>query len=208
MSNHHQHHDHGHGGHGDHDHDWQSRDYVARWIARDEARADERGPILERMLGAAPFAADAAIEVLDVGGGSGVVSDALLRAFPQARVTLQDYSGPMLERARERFAGWTNAMRYIRYDLRDPAWEGAVGGPFDLVVSAIAIHNLYEMQVMTACYAAIRRLLKPGGCFIDYDHFDRAGGLAAHRDVMQSVGFGRVETVWHEVPTGVLKASA
>jgi ubiquinone/menaquinone biosynthesis C-methylase UbiE len=199
------HHHRGRGGHGDHD--WQSQDYVARWIARDEARADERSPILARMLGAVPFAAGAPIEVLDVGGGSGVVSEALVRAFPQAQVTLQDYSGPMLERARERFGKRAGSMRYVGYDLRDPAWEKAVGGPFDLVVSGIAIHNLHDMQAITACYGVIRRLLKPGGCFLDYDHFDRVGGLATHRDALLSVGFARVETVWHEVPTAVLKAS-
>lgn len=194
--------------HGDHHHDWQSRDYVDSWIARDAARADERAAILARMVAAAPFAADAELDVLDVGGGSGVVSQALVSGFPRARVTLQDYSGPMLERARDRFGGRADRMRYVQCDLRDPAWERAVGGPFDLVVSGIAIHNLYEMAAIAACYSAIRRLLKPGGCFLDYDHFDRAGGLAAHRDVLQSAGFCRIETVWHEVPTAVLKASA
>ena len=64
------------------------------------------------------------------------------------------------------------------------------------------------MPVISACYAAVRRLLRVGGCFLDYDHFDRAGGLAAHRDALLSVGFKSVDTVWHEVPTAVLKAVA
>jgi hypothetical protein len=99
-------------------------------------------------------------------------------------------------------------MRYVVCDLRDPAWAQDVGGPFDLVVSGIAIHNLYDMAAITACYGAIRGLLKPGSCFLDYDHFDRAGGLAAHRDALRSAGFAAVETIWHEWPTAVLKASA
>jgi tRNA (cmo5U34)-methyltransferase len=194
--------------HGDHHHDWQSQDYVAHWIAREAARAAEREPILDRMLAAVPFAKDADIAVLDVGGGSGVVAQALVRAFPRATVTLQDYSGPMLERARQRFADRTERMRYVVCDLRDPAWEQGVGGPFDLVVSGIAIHNLYDMTVIAACYGAIHRLLKPGFCFLDYDHFDRAGGLAAHRDALGSAGFNAIETIWHEWPTAILKASA
>jgi ubiquinone/menaquinone biosynthesis C-methylase UbiE len=193
--------------HGRDQHDWHSQDYVAHWVGRDLARADERRPILDRMLAAAPFGREEAITVLDVGGGAGLISAAVAQAFPLAEITVQDFSAPMLERARERFAARADKMRYVLCDLSDPAWDCKVAGPFDLAVSGIAIHNLREMPVISACYAAVRRLLRRGGCFLDYDHFDRAGGLAAHRDALRSVGFAQVETVWHEVPTAVLKAS-
>jgi len=193
--------------HGRDQHDWHSRDYVAHWVARDFTRTDERRPILDRLLAAAPFACDDAIAVLDVGGGSGVVSGAVVQAFPNAAITVQDFSAPMLERARARFAARAAKMRYVLCDLSDPAWDRNVEGPFDLAVSGIAIHNLREMPVISACYAAVRRLLRAPGCFLDYDHFDRAGGLEAHRAALLSVGFTRVETVWHEVPTAILKAS-
>jgi ubiquinone/menaquinone biosynthesis C-methylase UbiE len=194
--------------HGDHHHDWQSQDYVAHWTARDAARAAEREPFLDHLIAAIPFGRDAEIAVLDVGAGGGVVAQAVAQAFPASRMTLQDYSGPMLERARDRFADRAERMRYIVCDLRDPDWERTAGGPFDLAVSGIAIHNLYDMAAITACYAAVRRLLKPGCCFLDYDHFDRAGGLAAHGDAFRSVGFSKVETVWHVRPTAVIKATA
>jgi SAM-dependent methyltransferase len=194
--------------HGRDQHDWHSQDYVAEWVVRDEARAGERRLILDRMLAAAPFDRNAAIKVLDVGGGAGAVAEAVAQAFPLAEITLQDFSAPMLAQARERFAARAAKMRYVLCDLVDPNWDRKVAGPFDLAVSGIAIHNLREMSVITACYAAVRRLLRTGGCFLDYDHFDRAGGLAAHRDAFLSAGFAQVETVWHEVPTAVLKASA
>jgi ubiquinone/menaquinone biosynthesis C-methylase UbiE len=193
--------------HGRDQHDWHSQDYVAHWVARDLTRADERRPILDRLLGAAPFAPNDPIAVLDVGGGSGVVSGAVAQAFPNAQITVQDFSAPMIEHARERFAARAARMRYVRSDLSDPAWDRNIEGPFDLAVSGIAIHNLREMAVISACYAAVRRLLRTGGCFLNYDLFDRAGGLSAHRDALLSVGFTRVETVWHEVPTAVLKAT-
>jgi ubiquinone/menaquinone biosynthesis C-methylase UbiE len=194
--------------HGRDQHDWHSKDYVTHWVERDQARADERRPILDRMLAAAPFGQDQAIAVLDVGGGAGAISAAVAQAFPLAEITMQDFSAPMLERARERFAARAGKMRYVLCDLSDPAWDRKVEGPFDLAVSGIAIHNLREMPVIQACYAAVRRLLRAPGCFLDYDHFDRAGGLAAHRDALLAVGFTQVETVWHEVPTAVLKATA
>lgn len=193
--------------HGRDQHDWHSRDYVAHWVARDLTRADERRPILDRMLAAAPFAQDEAIAVLDVAGGSGVISGAVAQAFPNARITVQDFSAPMLEHARGHFSARAAKMRYVLCDLSDPAWDRNVEGPFDLAVSGIAIHNLREMRVISACYAAVRRVLRAGGCFLDYDHFDRAGGLETHRDALLRVGFARVETIWHEEPTAVLKAS-
>ena len=193
--------------HGRDQHDWHSKDYVTHWVERDQARADDRRPILDRMLAAAPFVREDTIAVLDVGGGAGAVSAAVAQAFPRATITMQDFSAPMLERARTRFTAHAGRMRYVLCDLSNPAWDRDIQGPFDLAVSGIAIHNLREMPAISACYAAIRRLLRASGCFLDYDHFDRAGGLAAHREALLSVGFAKVETVWHEVPTAVLKAT-
>jgi len=70
--------------------------------------------------------------VLDVGGGAGVVAAAVLAAYPRAKVTLQDYSEPMIEFARKTLAGRAGQVRYVLCDLRDAAWEAAVGGPGSL----------------------------------------------------------------------------
>ncbi len=211
----HHHHDHDHHDHDHHDHDhhpsdhhhhWESKDYVESWIARDNRRAAERQPIIARLIAAAPFARDAAIDVLDVGGGSGVIAAAVLDAFPRAKVTLADFSAPMLDSARKRFAKEGARVRYALCDLRDPAWPKAAGGPFDLAVSGIAIHNLHELSAIAACYEAVRGLLKPGGCFLDYDHFDRVGGVPLHQHSLKVAGFRTAEIVWHEHPTAILKA--
>jgi len=93
-------------------------------------------------------------------------------------------------------------------DLREPAWEAAVGGPFDLAVSGIAIHNLHDMAAIAACYQAVHRLIRPGGCFLGYDHFDRVGGVPLHQYTLKVAGFAQVETVWHQFPSAVVKADA
>jgi SAM-dependent methyltransferase len=209
-------HSHGHGhAHGHHHHDhhpadhhhhWHSKDYARDWIARDIRREAERKAFLDHLVGAIPFPRDAAIDVLDIGGGSGVVADAVLAVFPKARITLQDFSEPMLAGARARFAGRDGPAHYIRCDLTDPGWTQAAGGPFDLAVSGIAIHNLHEMPAIGACYEAVRSLLKPGVCFIDYDHFDRVGGVPLHQHMLKVAGFSATEIVFHQFPTAVLKA--
>src|SRR4051812_23025270 len=80
----HDHHHHGHDHHhrhgDDHHHHWDSADYVRGWLARDAGRQGERAPIIARLITAVPFARDGAIDVLDVGGGAGMIAEAVLEA--------------------------------------------------------------------------------------------------------------------------------
>jgi ubiquinone/menaquinone biosynthesis C-methylase UbiE len=159
------------------------------------------------MLAHAGFAADAEFSVLDVGGGYGVVSEEVLAAFPRARVTLQDYSEPMLAQARERLAAHGGRTDFILADLTDPGWTGRVGGPFDLVISAIVIHNLRDMDLIANAYRGIARVLKPGGLFLDYDlFFDEIGGLARHTELLRAGGFSKVECLWQQAPLATVAA--
>lgn len=185
-------------------HDWHSSDYVAEWITRDVTRDGERRPLLQHMLSFAPFPREVALEVLDVGAGYGVVSEEVLRAFPAARITLHDYSQPMLDRARQRLADHSRRLRYVLCDLTDPSWPQQVGGPFDLAVSAIAIHNLRDTAKIFACYRAIHNLLRPGGCFLNCDRF--VEGVGPHLVELRKSGFDRVECPWQEPPRAIIVA--
>ena len=188
-------------------HDWHSPDYVDWWIARDESRDTERRQRLRDMLAYAPAGSEAALAVLDVGGGYGVLTEEVLAAFPQARVTLEDYSEPMLAAARRRLAGDAGRMRFVLADLCDPAWTDTVGGGYDLAVSAIAIHNVRDVAVIALVYRGICSVLKPGGVFLDYDlFFDSIGGLARHVELLKEAGFGRVECLWQQGPTATIAA--
>ncbi len=185
-------------------HDWQSAEYVSQWIGRDVTRDDERRPLLRRMLAAAGLPRDAAPEVLDIGAGYGAVTEEVLAAFPAARVTLQDYSGPMLDRARQRLDGRADRLRWAACDLTDPSWPQQVGGPFDLVVSAIALHNLPRPEDIFACYRAIGGLLRPGGRFLNCDRYP--DGVDGHIAALRDAGFSHVERIWEDAPRAILVA--
>ncbi len=187
-------------------HDWHSKGYVEEWIARDLTRDDERRKRLHQMLAEAPYTAEDEIAVLDVGGGYGVVTEEVLHAFPRAQVTLQDYSQPMLDQARRRLAANAGQVSYAVGDLRDPAWARQVGGPFDLVVSAIAIHNLRDPGQIAACYRAIAGLLKPEGVFLDYDLFELIGGLDAQLRTIRDAGFAAADCIWQEGRVAIVAA--
>ena len=189
------------------EHDWHSTDYVDYWITRDLSRDAERRQRLRAMLAHAGFAADAEFSVLDVGGGYGVVSEEVLAAFPRARVTLQDYSEPMLAQARERLAAHRERTDFVHADLTDPGWIGRVGGPCDLAVSAIVIHNLRDIGLIANAYRGVAKVLKPGGLFLDYDlFFDEIGGLARHTELLRAGGFAAVECLWQQAPLATIAA--
>lgn len=153
---------------GDH-HDWHSARYVDDWIEGATSYDTHRRPLLRRAAGLLPFAPDARIRVLDLGGGYGEFSAQVLDLFHQARVCLQDYSVPMIQRAKQRLAPFGDRVEYQVCDLRDPDWPAQVGGPFDAVVSSLAIHNLGEPAAIRRVFCDVAGLLRPGGCFFDLD---------------------------------------
>jgi tRNA (cmo5U34)-methyltransferase len=156
-------------------HDWSSESYVRDWIAaqRDDRMAEQ----LRRAVHLIPFDPDRPIRVLDVGGGYGAVTRAVLEVFPSARVTLQDISEPMIAEAKQRLADFGNAVTYSRSDLTDPNWTAALEGQFDAVVSARAIHNVRFPDRIRAIYAEIAAKVAPGGCFVNLDQAAAAGPL-------------------------------
>jgi trans-aconitate methyltransferase len=189
-----------------HEHDWQSRDYVDHWIDKDVTRDAERRPVLRKMMSFAPFAKTDAIRALDVGAGYGVVTEEVLRAFAKAQVTWQDHSRPMRDRARENLLEHAGRLSFVLSDLASASWSKKIGGPFDLVVSGIAIHNLCDQPTIFRCYGAIRKLLAPEGCFLDCDYFKYAGGVDAHIAAMKDCGFATVECLWQKGAASIVRA--
>ncbi len=189
------------------EHDWHSPEYVDQWIRSDVTRDGERRPVLRRMLELAPLPRDAVINVLDVGAGYGVLSEEVLKLFPHARMLLQDYSEPMAEQARKRLSGQGIAITYVMSDLRDPSWSTRIGGPFDLAVSALAVHNLEAESLIRACYRSICRVLRPGSMFLDYDLFGLvAGGVDTHMRWLVEAGFEQPRCSWEHLPVAVISA--
>lgn len=106
--------------------------------------------------------------VLDVGAGDGAAAEAIVRRFPVERVTLVDFSPPMLARARERFAGAPVTVDIVDADLNDPGWREKLPA-YDLIVSRYAIHHLPHER-KRAIYAEIHEQLVPGGLFCNIEH--------------------------------------
>ena len=143
---------------------WQSGEGAQQWVSHD----DERAVQLREASSLLPFASDAPIRVLDVGGGHGAFALRILETYPRSTVSLQDFSEPMLREATGRLERFRGRFDIHRSDLRDPHWAVGLGAPFDAVVSAIVFHTL-QRDTIRRLYADIVALLRPGGCFLNLD---------------------------------------
>lgn len=100
--------------------------------------------------------------VLDLGAGTGLFSTMVAGLRPAARFTLVDTAGPMLARA-----ATTLTDRGVAHDLRQQDLAAALPtGPFDAVISALAIHHLDD-DGKRDLYRRVRDVLVPGGVFVN-----------------------------------------
>ena len=186
---------------------WQEQEFVDNWVTRDDGRQDQRGPMIEATVNAASFPPDQPLQVLDVGAGYGLLSKHLLAKYPKAKVTLQDVSEPMFTHARERLAEYADRTSYVNSDFSQRDWSSGLGGPFDFVVSAIAIHNMYDDDLISSIYKDIADLIAEGGVFANLDYAAQAGGVDTHVQWLKEAGFKNVEVTPQTDRIVLLKAT-
>jgi tRNA (cmo5U34)-methyltransferase len=130
--------------------------------------------------------------VLDLGAGTGLLAGFVAQAFPMAQLTLLDGAGAMLAQARERLG---ERGSYVVGDFADPLPEG----PWDAVVSALAIHHLDDPGKRDL-FARVHAALAPGGVFVNAEQV--AGESAwldafcVHRHEQAARALGASEAEW------------
>jgi SAM-dependent methyltransferase len=102
--------------------------------------------------------------VLDLGCGDGRLGGLVLQAYPASTVVCVDMSTAMLDAARARFGG-DRRVTFVQARLDDAL---PVDGPFDAIVSSLAIHHVTHER-KRALYAEMAALLAPGGVVANLD---------------------------------------
>lgn len=124
-------------------------------------------PHYEEMLATAVSLLDALVSpdatVLDLGGGTGALTHAVLCAFPAMRVTLLDIDEQMLEQAKLRLAGELHRVTFLRQSFHDALPR------HDAVIASLSLHHVEQVATKTAVYATIRESLPSGGPFLNLD---------------------------------------
>ncbi|MFH1215153.1 MAG: class I SAM-dependent methyltransferase [Pseudomonadota bacterium] len=111
-----------------------------------------------------PFAGEKSIRVLDLGAGTGLLSEMVAAAFPESEIILIDISAEMLAVAKTRLKTFRNKISYIENDYT----KREMPGKFDAIISSLSIHHLDGSDKKTLfgnCYQS----LVPGGIFINAD---------------------------------------
>ena len=126
--------------------------------------------------------------VLDLGAGTGMLAARVLDAHPGAEVVLLDGSEAMLEQAR-RARG--DRVGYVLSDLDAPLPDG----PWDAVVSALAIHHLDDAG-KRRLFGRVHDALATGGVFVNAEQV--AGPTALFEDAFEA---------WHEREARALGAT-
>jgi tRNA (cmo5U34)-methyltransferase len=101
--------------------------------------------------------------VVDLGGGTGSLAEAILDRFPKASVTVRDIDPNMLEVAKGRLARFAD-----RVHLDVGSFSDAIA-PADSVVAAFALHHIPDLQEKATVYGRIRDAMRPGGAFLNAD---------------------------------------
>jgi tRNA (cmo5U34)-methyltransferase len=103
------------------------------------------------------------LRAVDLGAGTGLFSAMAADALPGASFRLLDLSSEMLAQAEERFVGAARgAVEKRVFDLVIDNLEG----PWDLVISALAIHHLSDAE-KRGLFCRIYDALAPGGLFVN-----------------------------------------
>jgi len=127
-------------------------------------------PCFDELYGTAagliPFPREREFEVLDLGAGTGVLSQFIAARFPHAKILLADIAPEMLKLARERFEREGSAVSTrLSYQLLDHG-QAPIPGTFDAIVSALSIHHL-EDDEKRALFGRIHAALREGGIFVN-----------------------------------------
>ncbi|WP_292532812.1 trans-aconitate 2-methyltransferase [Methylocystis sp.] len=114
--------------------------------------------LLEEAVGAGDF------RCVDLGVGTGLLSEMILERFPGAQIEGVDLAPKMLDAARERLAIYGARLRLTLADYATTP----LPGPLDAVVSALSIHHL-DHEAKRRLFQRIYEALRPGGIFLNAD---------------------------------------
>jgi tRNA (cmo5U34)-methyltransferase len=99
--------------------------------------------------------------ILDLGAGTGLLSQFVRQWYPSAHIVLADLSEAMLAHARTRFAGDSN----VTFEVTDYT-TAPIDGTYDSIVSALSIHHIDD-EAKRALFSKIFKALRPGGTFVN-----------------------------------------
>jgi tRNA (cmo5U34)-methyltransferase len=175
---------------------------------------------------------DEVLRVLDLGCGTGLELEAILRQAPNAAITGIDVSARMLRKLRESYAHYSKQLTLLTASYLDvPLGEHV----YDYVVAVMTLHHLVPATKVSV-YRRIREALRAEGAYIEGDwvvssqeerryrsmyqdamrglpvaedgthHIDSPLSLKTQKGLLVEAGFSNVEVIWRGPDNGVYVA--
>lgn len=148
---------------------------AARWIGRWERQQERYATDREERFTAIADVVESATagrdrpRIADLGSGPGSLAARIATRLPDARIVAADTDPLLLALGR---AHHGDTVRFVQTLIGAPGWVAALGadGPLDAVVSTTALHYPTP-DTLATIYRDLATALRPGGVFVNGDHF-------------------------------------
>ncbi len=135
----------------------QAADYVGL-MKRLVPKFTEQNEFLCELI---PFERDKPIRVLDLGAGPGVLSELVLKLYPQATVLAFDLTEEMLQACRQRLSEFEGRFELKQGDFKTDSF----GAGYDLIVAGLALHHLADKDRQEV-FSRLHNALNDSGIFL------------------------------------------
>ncbi|MDE4078866.1 class I SAM-dependent methyltransferase [Methanosphaera sp. Vir-13MRS] len=102
--------------------------------------------------------------VLDLGCGTGNITEKVLKRFPDAKITCLDVSDKMIDIAKEKLSDYDN-IEYVNGDFTIVD----IIDKYDAIISSLALHHIPSDEEKKEMYQHIYDALNVGGVFYNAD---------------------------------------
>jgi len=136
--------------------------------------------MVEALVAAIPFESAAPLRAIDLGCGTGTMTQAVVDAFPNAHVTCLDLAENMIAMAQSKMADFPQ-VSYVLSDFKIFEFDGR----YDVIVSSLALHHLATDDEKRRLYRRIYESLNTGGVFYNGDV------VLASNEFLQKVYMGK-----------------
>lgn len=146
-------------------------DWLERWDRQQRGYLPDREQRFEVMLDAVEALLPETFVALDLACGPGSLSLRLLARFPQARCVAVDLDPVLLALGQGALDDMQGRLRWVEADLRSAEWLTLLGEKqVDAVLTTTALHWL-PPETLVGLYQQLGGLVRPGGIFLNGDHF-------------------------------------
>ena len=183
-------------------HEFHDEEFVDGWAER-FVPTPERHKLFSAILAELKAEIPANGCVVELGTGPGYLAAYLLSIMPDIKYYGVDFSGPMLEIARQRLRPHAARVSYLQADLVNDKWWMRVPMPVNAIVSTWTLHDLGSQEKVEAVYEKCAHVLRGSGVLLNGDFIkpDRAiheyepgrFEIAKHIEMLYRVGFKKAE---------------